>query len=123
MLSAYGEMISMFSGISRVGINLTIFNRYPFHKDINEIYGDFTSTVLIDYDRNSGDIFAERCADIQKKLTDALENRYYDGVEFARELAKRNDLPAGSAVMPVVFTSMLFEKDIYEEVEKFGELK
>ena len=123
MLSAYGEVLSMFSGMSRVGINLTIFNRYPFHRDINEIYGDFTSTVLIDYDRQAGNTFAERCADIQKKLTDALENRYYDGVEFAREVAKRNGLPAGSTVMPVVFTSMLFEKDIYEEVEKFGELK
>ena len=123
MLSAYGEVLSMFSGMSRLGINLTIFNRYPFHEDINKIYGDFTSTVLIDYDRNSGVTFEERGADIQKKLTDALENRYYDGVEFAREIAKRSDLPAGSAVMPVVFTSMLFENDIYEEVEKFGELK
>lgn len=123
MLSAYGEVLSMFSGMSRLGINLTIFNRYPFHKDINEIYGDFTSTVLIEYDRNSGTTFAECCADTQKKLTDALENRYYDGVEFAREIAKRRNLAAGSAVMPVVFTSMLFENDIYNEVEKLGELK
>lgn len=123
MLSTYCEILSMFSGKSQLGINLTVFNRYPFHRDINKIYGDFTSTLLLDYDRNSGNTFTERCTDIQKKLNDALENRYYDGVEFARELAKHNDFPANSAVMPVVFTSMLFEDDIYDEVEKFGELK
>ena len=123
MLSTYCEILSMFSGRSQIGINLTVFNRYPFHRDISKIYGDFTSTLLLDYDRNLGSTFTERCTDIQKKLNDALENRYYDGVEFAREIAKYNNFPANSAVMPVVFTSMLFEDDIYDEVEKFGELK
>ena len=123
LLSAYGEALSIYSGMSRLGINLTIFNRYPFHEDIKDIYGDFTSTLLLDYDRNAGETFADRCAEIQYKLSEALDNRYFDGVEFARELARKNDIPVGNPVMPVVFTSMLFEDDIYDEVDKFGELK
>ncbi|MBE6050850.1 MAG: hypothetical protein E7214_09435 [Clostridium sp.] len=121
LCTAFAEVLAYWSNQYRFAINFTVFNRYPFHKDVEKIVGDFTSVMLIDINLKSEDSFFERVKNVQNEVLSALEHRHYDGVEFIRKIAIRDD-KIGKPVMPIVFTSMLFngESDPWSE---FGEAK
>jgi amino acid adenylation domain-containing protein/non-ribosomal peptide synthase protein (TIGR01720 family) len=123
LLTIYGEMLAYYSGQQQFAINLTVFNRYPFHEDIERMLGDFTSTILLDFDMAEVNDFWTKSRLMQKKLADALEYRYYDGIEFTRDVARKYGYPKGKAVMPIVFTSLLFEEDVQNEVDYLGKVK
>lgn len=106
LCTAYAEVLAFWSNQYRLAINLTVFNRHPFNKQVHEIVGDFTSIMVLEIDLKSGTSFWERAKTIQKVIMEALENRYYDGVEFIREISKSKAL-GNKAVMPIVFTSMI----------------
>jgi len=111
----YSEVLGYWSNQTRLAINLTIFNRFPFHKDVDEIIGDFTSVLPLDIDLQSADSICERAKKLQKDLMQDLEHRHYEGVDFVRELSKRDNI-VGQAVMPIVFTSALFDSSGFADV-------
>lgn len=121
LCTAYAETLSKWSNQEKFAINLTAFNRYPFHKDVEKIVGDFTSVILLDVDMGSNKGFIEKAKKTQKTLMEALEHRHYDGVEFIREIAKHNNL-SNAAVMPIVFTSMIFD-NAENGWSKLGDMK
>jgi len=106
LCTAYAEVLAYWSNQPDFAINLTVFNRYPFHQDVDRIIGDFTSVLLIEIDLSKSDDFVDRVRNIQKEILTALDHRHYDGVEFIRNIAAR-DGKIGEPVMPIVFTSML----------------
>ncbi|HEX9059459.1 MAG TPA: amino acid adenylation domain-containing protein, partial [Clostridia bacterium] len=106
LCTAYAEVLAYWSNQPDMAINLTVFNRYPFHEDVSKIVGDFTSILLLDIRLRSGADFFENARAIQETLFDALEHRHYDGVEFIREISRRNNM-GYKAIMPVVFTCSL----------------
>ncbi|MBP3195643.1 MAG: amino acid adenylation domain-containing protein, partial [Butyrivibrio sp.] len=107
LCTAYAKVLSVWSNQSVVPINMTVFNRYPVHSQINELVGDFTSTMIINADMRSQDNSIWQIASrINNEIMDDIDNRYFDGVEFIRELSKKNNYGV-KAVMPYVFTSML----------------
>src|SRR3712207_9583591 len=54
LFSAYSKILAYWSNQDRIGLNVTVFTRYPFHKDVEKIIGDFTSVMLLDVeDRKS----------------------------------------------------------------------
>jgi amino acid adenylation domain-containing protein len=105
LLTAYGDILSLWSKNSRFIISLTQFNRIPFHPRINEIIGDFTCINVMTLGTTPGNTFAQRAKETQKELWNCIENRYFDGISVLREMArgKRTDEP----LVPVVFTSVL----------------
>lgn len=110
LCAAFSEVLAYWSNEPHFAINLTVFNRYPFHQEVDSIIGDFTSVMLVEVELKEGDDFSERVKKIQKEILTNLEHRHYDGVEFIRELAnKRNKI--GEPIMPIVFTSMLFNNE------------
>ena len=109
LCTAFSKVLGYWSNQPKHAINLTVFNRYPFHKDVNKIIGDFTSCMLIESDLNQSSDFWENCNNIQSNIMEALENRYYNGIEFLRELSKYNHME-NKAIMPIVFTSMIFDE-------------
>lgn len=115
LCTAYAYMLNFWCTQNEFTINLTVFNRYPFSKDINKLIGDFTSVILLDFDFSCKENFKALMLKTQKKLIDKLEHRHFDGVSIIRELAKRRNLGTQS-LMPIVFTSMLFD----EKVEEMG---
>ena len=123
LLEAYGQTLRFYSGRDKFAVNLTVFNRYPFHEDVKKLLGDFTSTLLLDFDYVSNEKFMDNCIDIQEKLVNALEYRYYDGVEFTRDVSRKYAYKNGKAVMPIVFTSLLFEEDVQKSVDKLGDVR
>lgn len=110
LCTAYAEVLAYWSNQPCMAINLTVFNRYPFNKEVESLVGDFTSVMLVEIDFNKTNIFEERVKAIQKEIMQNLEHRHYDGVEFIRELARKKNR-IGEPIMPVVFTSMLFNDE------------
>ncbi|ACV63457.1 amino acid adenylation domain protein [Desulfofarcimen acetoxidans DSM 771] len=106
LMSAFAEALCLWCKNPKFTINVTLFNRLPLHKQINNVIGDFTSLVLLEVDNTAGQTFAQRCLNIQRRLTNDLSCSYFDGVEVQRKLAK---MPGKHqyAAMPVVFTSTL----------------
>ncbi|MFY9528962.1 MAG: amino acid adenylation domain-containing protein [Candidatus Acidiferrales bacterium] len=106
LLAAYADVLAIWSKNPRFTINLTLFNRLPLHKQVNDIIGDFTSVTLLEVD-NSGSKAFEGCAKrLQEQLWQDLDHRYFSGVRVMRELT-RSQRVGPRAIMPVVFTSLL----------------
>jgi len=106
LLAAFGEVLAVWSRQPRFTLNLTLFNRLPLHPEVNQIVGDFTSSLLLAVDNTGHDSFRHRARRLQAQLWEDLEHRTVSGVRVLRELAKIQQRPA-AALMPVVFTSTL----------------
>ncbi|HEY9061411.1 MAG TPA: amino acid adenylation domain-containing protein, partial [Pseudobacteroides sp.] len=121
LCTAFAKVLAFWSNQPHLAVNLTVFNRYPFHKDVNSIIGDFTSVMLLDVNLKPDMAFWDSASAIQDTLMEALEHRHYDGIEFIREISKYNNMGT-KAVMPIVFTSMLFSMDKDEKSVDLGDL-
>src|SRR5436305_1996512 len=106
LLAAFAEVLAVWSKTPRFCINLTLFNRLPLHKQVNEIVGDFTSLLLLQVDYSLPDLFEQRARRLQERLWQDVEHRLYSGVHVLRDLARQHG-SAAQALMPVVFTSIL----------------
>lgn len=102
LMGVYAEVLSRWSKSPKFTINLTRFNRLPFHKDINSVVGDFTTLTLLSIDMTKGDTFADRCKNIQNTLWSDLEHSHVSGVLVERMI---NNRKKSQITMPIVFTS------------------
>ncbi|MGB8956564.1 MAG: amino acid adenylation domain-containing protein, partial [Tumebacillaceae bacterium] len=107
LATAYATVLAHWSNQPQLALNLTVFNRYPFHEDVPAIVGDFTSVMLVDVNLQPERTLWEEASELQATLMDALEHRHYDGVEFIREYSRQHNLGT-KAAMPFIFTSALF---------------
>lgn len=124
LVTCFSNILSYWSNEKKFTINFTVSNRYPFHKDIENIVGDFTSIMLIEIDYIEKETFASRLQKTHDILVDAIEHRHYDGVEFIRDIARKNKLTT-QAIMPIVFTGNLIDNEKYRENpwKLFGEMR
>ena len=106
LLTAYALVIASWVKNPRFTIDMTLFRRLPLHQQVNEIVGDFTSVVLMEMDFNSRCTFMAYAKQVQRKMYQNLDNTYFSGIEFLRELAARQK-GKHRTLMPVVFTSGL----------------
>ncbi|MVO98614.1 non-ribosomal peptide synthetase [Paenibacillus lutrae] len=124
LCTLYAEVLAYWSNQPRFAMNLTMFNRNPYHPDVYRIVGDFTSVILLDIDMSAENTFRSRAQRIQNVLAEALEHRAYEGIEVIRDFVRHNHLPVGKAAMPIVFTSMLFNQDQDQEyLKQIGQVK
>ena len=108
LLAAFAEVLGQWSRSPEFCVNLTHFNRERLHPEVTAIVGDFTSVVLIACtDGDGATTFAERAKRLQRETWSALGHSAFNGVEVARELARRSPHPRRGSLMPVVFTSLL----------------
>ena len=106
LLATFAEILALWSRHPQFTLNLTLFNRLPLHPEVNQLVGDFTSSLLLAIDQSGHDSFTARARRIQTRLWEALEHRHVSGVQVLRELARTQQRAAGG-LMPVVFTSTL----------------
>ena len=107
----YGKILSIYSNTAKFSITTTVFNRLPFHEDIENLIGDFTSVILLEFDFSQKESIWEGIRKLQNQLLEALDHRHYDGIEFIRELSNYHGVN-GKAIMPIVFTSVILDKNI-----------
>lgn len=103
--TAFMKVLSDRSAHRDITLNLTLFNRLPLHHDVPHVLGDFTNITLISYFDHTKATFTSEVEAIQEQLWKAVEYRVYNGLQLLRKLSQDNP---GGAVMPVVFTSLLF---------------
>ncbi|CQR70173.1 Tyrocidine synthase 3 [Sporomusa ovata DSM 2662] len=106
LLTAYALVIASWAKNPRFTIDMTLFRRLPLHQQVNELVGDFTSVVLLEMDFSSRCTFMAYAKQVQRKMYQNLDNTYFSGIEFLRELAVRQN-GKHRTLMPVVFTSGL----------------
>ncbi len=111
ILTVFAEVLTCWSKRAHFTLNLTLFNRLPFHPQINDIIGDFTPLLMLEVDnrvnQDGRQSFQDRAQQIQRQLWADLDHRVVNGVRVLREWAKYQDRDINQALMPVVFTSML----------------
>ncbi|OXZ30943.1 non-ribosomal peptide synthetase, partial [Finegoldia magna] len=124
LYSAYAYILGYWSNQPELTVNVTVFTRYPFNENVNNIIGDFTSVILVDSDVKNVTNFWDFAKKSQKNMLEALEHRHYDGINVIREIKKKKGLQ-NQAIMPVVFTSLLFSMDEEDNstINDLGEIK
>nr|WP_319491612.1 non-ribosomal peptide synthetase/type I polyketide synthase [uncultured Desulfobacter sp.] len=106
LLAAFCDVLAVWSKSPDFTINLTMFNRFPLHEQVNQIVGDFTTLTLLEVHIDEAQPFEKRAGDIQQQLWRDLEYQQVTGVEVLRQMARQRG--RGSELnFPVVFTSVL----------------
>ncbi|HEV7515608.1 MAG TPA: condensation domain-containing protein, partial [Thermoanaerobaculia bacterium] len=120
LLSAFAEVLTVWSKSPRFTINVTLFNRLPLHPEVTALVGDFTSLTLLAIDNSRPGPFGERAQRVQTQLFEDLDHSALSGIRVLRELARRRGghVPA---MMPVVFTSTLTQISPREALAGLGE--
>jgi len=106
LLAAFAEVLDLWSQSPRFTINLTQYNRLPLHPQVNDVVGNSISVVLLAVDNTTLGSFLERARRLQKRLWQDLDHTTLSGVRVLRELVRKQGHNR-SAIMPVVFTSIL----------------
>lgn len=106
LLAAFSELLTLWCDAPQFTLNLTHFNRRPYHPDVAQLVGDFTSVLLLSVDCQQRQPFCQRAAAVQQMLWERLAHSQFGGIDVLRALAKRQGMTDGST-MPIVFTSLL----------------
>uniref|UniRef100_A0A486XLT7 Malonyl CoA-acyl carrier protein transacylase n=1 Tax=Rheinheimera sp. BAL341 TaxID=1708203 RepID=A0A486XLT7_9GAMM len=104
LLGCFGSILQSRSKSPHFILNLTLFNRIPFHEQVKQILGDFTSLTLLEMDFNNRENFTDHLQQIQQQLWQDLEHNLFGGVEVLRKMTEHHDK---TIFAPVVFTSTL----------------
>jgi acyl transferase domain-containing protein/non-ribosomal peptide synthetase component F/acyl carrier protein len=106
LLAAFAEILAVWSKSPRFTINVTIFNRFPLHPQVDQIVGDFTRLILLAVENLTEETFELRARAIQQQLWRDMEHSYVSGVQVLSDMGRRRGENA-RVYMPVVFTSLL----------------
>ncbi|MFJ7916255.1 MULTISPECIES: amino acid adenylation domain-containing protein [unclassified Lysinibacillus] len=104
ILTAFAEIIGLWSKQSHYCMNITMLNRPNIHAQIHDVIGDFTTINLLEIHAKRDRAFYEHAAEIQQQLWTDLEYRDFSGIEVLRELKRHRNR---DVIIPVVYTSTL----------------
>lgn len=103
LISAFADALAAWSAAPAFTINLTIFDRRPWHEDVARMVGDFTSVTLLGIERARPASFAENALALHRGMIEDLQHRAFSAVDVMREMNAARQGPRH--LMPVVFTS------------------
>jgi amino acid adenylation domain-containing protein len=110
LIAAFSEVLASWSSEPAFSLNLTIFDRLPWHEDIPRMVGDFTAVTLLALDHQQPISFAQRAAQVNGEVLESLQHRSFSAVDVLREWNRGREQQA-LVGMPVVFTSQLGVND------------
>lgn len=113
--TAFGRVLTRYSETTtNFAINLTVFSRPAEYVGIDQVMGDFTTSILLNYDdqirtaastSGSSASFATRASRLNLQLLDDVGHASgFSGIEFARHLRSKT---GQDVVYPVVMTCVL----------------
>lgn len=119
LAAVFAETLTAWSAEPRFLLNLPLFDRDPLHPDVDALVGDFTSSVLLEWDGETPGTFAERARRLQDRFHADVAHTGYSGVEVLRDLSR---LHGEQVLAPVVYTSALGLGELFsrEVRECFG---
>mgnify|MGYP001942013001 CR=1 FL=1 len=110
LIAAFSEVLASWSSEPTFSLNLTIFDRLPWHEDVPRMVGDFTAVTLLALDHQQPLSFAERASQVNGEVLESLQYRSFSAVDVLREWNRGREQQA-LVGMPVVFTSQLGVND------------
>lgn len=115
LLTAYSLILSKWSKEQNLSINVTSFNR-PKSENCYKTIGNFTSSFLLQTSFDFEKSFKENIKKVGINLVDALSYKDFEVMEIMCEMNKKSVSP----IIPIVFTSMLFNEndDLFGNVFK-----
>lgn len=121
LFTAYLYSVSRWSKNDEFTINMTMNDRKGVK--YNGTIGDFTSSLLISF--NSNNIyeydFWENANTVKKIMRTAYSHSSFSSLDIIKEISKEYNIHS-LATMPIVFTSLLFNKDSKPDIGKIGEV-
>ena len=106
-LAAFTDILGARSRHPHFTVNLTLADRLPFHPQVNEMIGNFSSMLPFEFDNSSCEPFTVRAERIQRQLDADMAHRYVNGMSLIQELTRRQKIADEMVMMPVGFTSGL----------------
>lgn len=119
LLGAYAQVLSIWSNMDELSINVTNLERKPFHKEVDKLIGQFASFIILDVDLSKKSSFLEQVNAIQNNMWECLDHRQIGGTKILQKLRKQTKQYV-EAIMPIVFTCVL--EDV-QQFEWLGELR
>ncbi|WP_024698598.1 non-ribosomal peptide synthetase [Pseudomonas avellanae] len=107
LLTAFSEVLALWSRQPCFTLSLPLFNRMPLHPDVDEIIGDFTSLVLLEVSIDAALSFTDKARALQARLWQDIDHSVVSGVRVLRELSQARGVQ--QTAMPIVFNSTLSE--------------
>ena len=107
LLTAFSQVLALWSRQPRFTLSLPLFNRLPLHPDVDAIIGDFTSVALLEVAIEGQDSFSDNARAVQARLWQAMDHSVVSGVRVLRELSQARGVQ--QTAMPIVFNSTLSE--------------
>ncbi|MFW5498811.1 MULTISPECIES: amino acid adenylation domain-containing protein [unclassified Maridesulfovibrio] len=104
LMAVYADVLARWNCSNDFCLNITLFNRQPYHAQVNDIVGDFTSLSLLEINHDPTKPFQERAAAIQDRFWQDMEHSSLTGVQVIRRLTRSGRMSFGESY-PVVFTS------------------
>ena len=102
--TVFMKILSEHSTNRDIAINITLFNRRPICKGVNEMLGEFTNNAVVKYEHSTGRTDLEHMKATQKQFWNLVQYRDFEGTRILNLLAENQ---VGKAVMPIVYTCML----------------
>lgn len=106
ILAAFTTVLARWSRTRHFTINIMYLNRLPLLRQVNEILGNMSTTVLFETDVDAVADFAAYARSVQEQLWTDFEHSSVHGVEVIRQL-NRQAGGAAAASLPIVFASTL----------------
>jgi len=107
LLTAFSQVLALWSRQPRFTLSLPLFNRLPLHADVDAIIGDFTSVALLEVAIDGTASFSDNAWSVQARLWQAMDHAVVSGVKVLRELSQARGVQ--QSALPVVFNSTLSE--------------
>lgn len=121
LLAVFSILLNYWSDEDNFLIKLTTLSRFFSHKDINNIFGDFTTLTL--FEVNSSDIKTQSINDYfviaQKLLLSNLSHNLYGAISVERDLIAKHKLDPCATLSPIIFSCFLLDYGIPKD-ELFG---
>lgn len=110
LIAVFAEVLSAWSTEPQFTLNLTTFDRLPWHADVPRLLGDFTAVTLLPLDCGTPLPFGQRAAAVNGAVLEHLQHRAFSAVDVLREWNRGRERQ-DAVSMPVVFTSQLGMSD------------
>ncbi|MFA7894215.1 amino acid adenylation domain-containing protein [Pseudomonas putida] len=112
LAAVFCEALQAWSDDPALLLNLPLFDRAPRHADVDQLVGDFTSSILLAWDGSVSGTFAQRASALQRRFHEDAGHGSFSGLEVLRELSRQR----GEQVLaPVVYTSALGLGELFPE--------
>ena len=117
--ASYANSLAHWSTNERFLLNLPMFGREQYHRDVDRLVGDFTSSLMLDVDLTETTTAAARARAMQEVLHVTAQHASVSGLDVLRDMSRERGV---QTLAPIVYTSALGLGDLFagDVTQQFG---